>query len=678
MRSRLKIKEFVATFGQLATRFGLRGRKEKENYALQHRTQCELESAAPPARVDGPNNDTIIDRIPPSASPNRDTIHTPTKNSISYVRSASLNGRIWGQEDVRKNDTKTSWGSTLQGQERIQAIHCHPDKAPNISLNLHIENEPNAAFGVSRSVELAIIASFGVLLQSGVVVFSGFTAYNFQLNARVGGPVRAYAFPLMALGTGILVLGMMICSFVIDKSTVEYEWTRKDPKAFNRIRVFWLQKSHTVSDQSFDSFMIMAKGGRSRILTSRRRDDLITSEHATESPRRPTLKEHRSSNSSRGILQSEIQASFRSSQHSEQHSVGTDVSGQRHDSEFHRHTLGLKALTLVGTVTGLAGFVLQFEGFRGMSWACSIAQLVAITFTTMLRAWIRRGLLDRPEVDKLTSNHEMDWVALRMGLNARFLQTYSEPQDLPFWARFRGTGAQRQARYGRSHTQSLSTASRGKNDEWEISSNPYDSATSGEFVNQSEKIDCFRGDAQKVLSIRKRLGDLTRWKGPACDDSIAVAAAIEKVMNKFNHLHRNSTKWDNSHFTWTLDVRVARSALKLSKNYESTEKIQFVVKKKEGRWTVDSTVIEAAISLWLFHYQQESESLEEEQRSTKNKTDWLRPDNATGLPALFRVLGPNTGLIRRDVRWWIGPDIASALKDKVLPDDLFFGYEQRQ
>ncbi|TEY73120.1 hypothetical protein BOTCAL_0083g00330 [Botryotinia calthae] len=90
----------------------------------------------------------------------------------------------------------------------------------------------------------------------------------------------------------------------------------------------------------------------------------------------------------------------------------------------------LNTLCVIGTFTGITGFVLQFEGFRGISWACSIAQLVAIMIMTVVRAIIRRGKLDSPVAQNIPQQYEMDWLSLRIGnvddyLQMRHTQTMS-------------------------------------------------------------------------------------------------------------------------------------------------------------------------------------------------------------------------------------------------------------
>ena len=108
--------------------------------------------------------------------------------------------------------------SAPEGVNLIWKIEPHSTEdgsAPNISLNLHRSN---------RAEELYAAALCGTVLQFGMLVFCGFSVYHQEFSQRFpknGRPVGAYAFPIMALGTILLMVGMLICSAVVEKSTEE-------------------------------------------------------------------------------------------------------------------------------------------------------------------------------------------------------------------------------------------------------------------------------------------------------------------------------------------------------------------------------------------------------------------------------------------------------------------------
>ncbi|KAI9770168.1 MAG: hypothetical protein M1839_003270 [Geoglossum umbratile] len=138
-------------------------------------------------------------------------------------------------------------------------------KAPNILLNLHQG---------SRPFDLAFAAILGVVIQTGVLVYAGLITYHPRIKTRflkAGNPIRPYAFPTMAVGTVVLVVGMMICSYVVEQSTVERKWIVPEGEPLQEARVMWLQKKHVVSDQSFNSFVLVAADPCKGVQTSHRR-----------------------------------------------------------------------------------------------------------------------------------------------------------------------------------------------------------------------------------------------------------------------------------------------------------------------------------------------------------------------------------------------------------------------
>lgn len=68
-------------------------------------------------------------------------------------------------------------------------------------------------------------------------------------------------------------------------------------------------------------------------------------------------------------------------------------------------------LTLAGTSCGGVGFVLQFIGLRTLHWAASVSQLGATLIMIIVRARLRRALLQEPCCDELLSGHELSDVA---------------------------------------------------------------------------------------------------------------------------------------------------------------------------------------------------------------------------------------------------------------------------
>ncbi|KAL6697151.1 ankyrin repeat-containing domain protein [Trichoderma pleuroticola] len=223
---------------------------------------------------------------------------------------------------------------------------------PNISHNRH----RNSGRG-----ELHLAACFGTLLQIGFILYCSFIAKYSKITSKFqkdDHAVASYAFPLTIIGSVVLSIGMFICSFVVESSTMEETF---QPTEHWRARLVWLQQEKTVGDQEFKSFALYTGEDQPNIITSSRAD------HGKDSDEK-----------------------------------------QRQGSE------GLKDFTfttVVGTVISLVGYVAQFIGFRGMHWSVSVASLIAVLTMAAVRAWIRRGLAKPMFCRGLLPGFELDWFA---------------------------------------------------------------------------------------------------------------------------------------------------------------------------------------------------------------------------------------------------------------------------
>ncbi|TGZ84455.1 hypothetical protein EX30DRAFT_375886 [Ascodesmis nigricans] len=141
---------------------------------------------------------------------------------------------------------KSSTATTVETiVEKPKAIPMHSqvdntqqqlDHAPNISLNVH---------GGSQSSELLLAAICGLVIQLGVVAFSAFAVYHSTFKTRFekdGSPVNRWAFPIMAAGTGLLMIGMVACSHIVGHSSQESEVVPRDGN--QKMYTLWLQRRH--------------------------------------------------------------------------------------------------------------------------------------------------------------------------------------------------------------------------------------------------------------------------------------------------------------------------------------------------------------------------------------------------------------------------------------------------
>ena len=246
--------------------------------------------------------------------------------------------------------------------------------APNISLNSHNQFWRG---------ELRTAAILGTILQLGVLIYSAFTTYYHTLRFKNDGQlIQNYAFSCTAVGTLILIAGMLFCGHVVESSTDE---ERFQPTIGTRARLVWLQKPETVSDQVFDSFAIFPKDDRVFITTSSRA--------MSRKNERPYLDP--------GDMIRTI-------------TLGClGCLGCLGAINGHGQTL-LAFKTVVGTIITLCGFLVQFMGFRGMHWSVSITQLAAGLIMAVVRAVVRRGLANPPLCQRLSPGFELEWFAITL------------------------------------------------------------------------------------------------------------------------------------------------------------------------------------------------------------------------------------------------------------------------
>lgn len=443
----------------------------------------------------------------------------------------------------------------------------------------------------------------GVIVQLGVLIFSRLITYFPSLKLKKKGqtPVR-YAYAFTASGTIILVLRMLICSHVVEQRTVEDVFQMQSSQG----HIFWLQRGGEVGDQQFDSFAMFARGSRNSIRTSRLIDfSKIDSEHKLLG----------------GLVRSLARPDWLWKNSKMLATDPTTISS---------HHLIYKIIATFGCLTSVFGFVIQFIGLRGMHWLATIAQLAATMMMTGVRAWVRRDLALRPKDQKLSFDHELDWIATRIVRDyARLwpdMKDHDEQcligEDDVFWDK----------------------------DCWKwgivsgISTDGYNLQLLTPQVSNSHS----------VVMVRKRLGSLSNWLGPFSDLAVSVATVIEAVMNSIcsfseeNYLRAESIYWSvNSGTNSRDDDRHEQIYLKLSKVGPN------------GPWKADATEIEAVLSLWLYSVQHKergftSLTIPKGNEQVIPEEDWLRHGDAAIRRDCLRFLGHCRPSTCRDLVWYMG------------------------
>ncbi|KLJ11224.1 hypothetical protein EMPG_13488 [Blastomyces silverae] len=128
---------------------------------------------------------------------------------------------------------------------------------PNLSLNVGLKK---------RKMHWYIAASiFGILLQSGVLVWAAIARYYYKFLRDDLQDV--YAVPMTVFGTILLCTGIALCACLVERGTRERVFEREFPSVS---QIYWVQPgTQFVGDQAFDSFAYTHhKGKLSKYITS--------------------------------------------------------------------------------------------------------------------------------------------------------------------------------------------------------------------------------------------------------------------------------------------------------------------------------------------------------------------------------------------------------------------------
>ncbi|KAK4078254.1 uncharacterized protein Triagg1_3270 [Trichoderma aggressivum f. europaeum] len=411
------------------------------------------------------------------------------KNSVVINDVGSMRRRDTSKTDASKADSgKTDTGTTVSGvsesvktdrtnfrkedssterdaKEMIVVVESD-DSAPNLLLNCHDRVERG---------EIYLAATIGVMLQLGALVYFGFITYHQPIKGKFlkdGKRVVDYAFPCAAGGTLLLVLGLFMCAWVVEKSTAEtcYEADK------HQIFIVWLQKHHTVSEQVFRPFAIYPTRKRKYITMSRR-----------------NIRENMRENSIMG--------------HNEK-----DAEDTKEKDEQTRERI-LENITFIGALISLVGFIGQFIGMRGLNWTASILQLGITIVVTIIRVIVRRGLGKSPIRTRLKSKSELDWFALSFG----DIKTapWAILDDIP--------------RKGRENDASKDDSS----PRWRICTGDKQAYPSLKLVDDESRRIEKTSMAHKMMVARQQLRNLSKWKSPVREEAARLTSAIETIAQTF-------------------------------------------------------------------------------------------------------------------------------------------------
>ena len=612
-----------------------------------------------------------------------------TTDQKTWSRGYELKARYWNAKDTGSGKLSTNEdnnGDIEIGHDK-DTVHPLGDKEliknkeipPNISLNIH---------GGGNSVELVVYALIATILQVAVLGWSSY-AYKRKLT----GSHPSVGFPLQAAGTVLLTLSLVLCAGIIDNGSRERHWliegerqvgtmsqllsfakfkfqtlanklrsakdkTLREKKHFRRrhMQLYWVQKQHIAGDNSFSPYILFAKELTDKVHESHRakesgQDDRDDEAHET----------HRPKQNGQSDRDDKVHEPRRAKEN-----------GQNdRDDKFLGRLLRLfgRHLTTYAAVIGVLGFVAQFQGLRFSNWTCSIAQLIALGFATILRAWVRRAMTKTPVAIPVDNDYILDHLTLAIVGRGRSDSKFPHPEafgppevSLRFgvttYPKFRAiteskSKGQVQPRSGHSHQANSGPT----NSESRPTTNVQDSKEAEKNPNP----------AQEALNLRVRLGRITKWTGVKSQQAIVLSNSIETA------LKRLSPKLPE-HFgeKWPVILRVdTYRSMQHMPPISTLEEVELYITKDCGKWKVDDSQLEALLSLVSYSgwtAEQNKRNQEGTDRETylervkdSRSIGWLRA-KAPGSQIYDTIVGKSSPRLISDLHWWVS-DTEQVLKE---------------
>ena len=595
---------------------------------------------------------------------------------------------------------------------------------PNLQLNLPMSYH----FHHQSIGKLWSAAAVAVVIQLAVIIISAITTLHRPISEKVGKPKATYWFWLFIGGTVILNIGMMLSSLVIEKKTKEYAWRRKgiespiaeknaengrdkkvssttdDVKASSenttrptnsksskpdhmpsttkvlaskseigikeaKMQLLWLQQKHTVNDQVFDAFLILG-GEKTEILTSA----IPPSIGKVQLPAwmDKTLPEW---------MMKKLSAWTKKMNSREAPVLPEWVKKIAADRfEF---------LSIVGASFGVAGFILQFEGMRGLAWPTAVAQLVAILLMALVRAVVRRRLGTDLSTVPAKAEHELDWLALRLVFDNAPLETEGDSGTalIPQWRvrtsvipKLEPTPSEDPTNHAANATPSEPPNSKSEQPRRLLAKEGTLEVKSIDKIdNRHHAVDCpktplrlFPPTSQMLLDVRRRLGELTECPGAAYKEAIALSQAISLTLNELCPMQLG--KDERGIFTWSLNAimdRIPPKEPKIHRNKthrrKSMKRVMTAKSKKSSKdvetarstdpeyvedsitlqaicdkdgWNISPLELDAILSLWMSRDSFTDPIVDDTSKMGGEPSDWLTQRASVTLK-YGRILGEN-------------------------------------
>ncbi|KAK6363683.1 hypothetical protein TWF730_001103 [Orbilia blumenaviensis] len=165
-------------------------------------------------------------------------------------------GEAWKRKlraGLRKNNAeKQNLIGGIDPEDHSESLEEHDSlprhRSPNLSLNLGIVK-------IDKWFTY-LVAIFGIILQSGVLIFAVLTTqprFIHLFTDPEGGPRPSYGLPFTLSGTILVCAGMFLCAYIIEKCTEEVIYERSKE---HESTVYWVQPGNQkIGDQVFESFI---------------------------------------------------------------------------------------------------------------------------------------------------------------------------------------------------------------------------------------------------------------------------------------------------------------------------------------------------------------------------------------------------------------------------------------
>ncbi|WXC67156.1 hypothetical protein SNK03_012925 [Fusarium graminearum] len=540
-----------------------------------------------------------------------------------------------------------------------------PPGPPNLQLNLSSDYYDQGRLKKGHEIILAAIAA--VLIQIGLLAIAGVTALYLDPESHRFLESKVYGLPCYVAGSVLLSIGTGLCSIIVEHSTIEHSWeTVKEGNNQTNInqvpRLVWLQQKHTVNDQGFNGYVILA-GSKKRVITSRRN---------------PIQRRQPSRLSATRPLQ------VPSSLVDKKEEVVIPVLSQR--------IFGLKnttrlweLLTVAAAFFAGVGFTAQFMGLRGLAFPCSIAHLLAIFVMALIRAAVRRRLGRLPAHSVALSGYELDFLATQIVLSSDFRtfnwckEKESRPEGDKHPARFAcnwRVNAPEPTRPTPFLFRSIESAAILQSPEIPRQLHPERYPRDNNTLPTS----------QQLVRVRDRLGDLCAWTSKSSESALSLAQSIEAFMETFFPTSKEEEGDEEEDQMQSLTWLIETTCLTPTETSERPDFIKIPVARETirgeriGNWKVDIGKVDAALSLWMASIESKgfpndhstSELRCSVKSSAQTSPDWRRTKAGDDPKYNFcRIIGDNLKdeALKQDISWWVDSLVADQSDPRIKNSD---------